>query len=76
MDTLAGLPRQSLSRTAPLPADTVFDKLYVTHDGGGTWMPVPTPSIFEGGTLDFVDGPTGWALNGVRARPADPAQDD
>jgi len=54
-----------LKPNGALPADTVFDKLYVTHDGGGTWMPVPTPSIFEGGTLDFVDGTTGWALNGV-----------
>jgi hypothetical protein len=39
-----------------------FESLYVTHDGGATWTILPVKGPFQGGSLQFVNLSTGWAL--------------
>lgn len=39
-----------------------FESLYVTHDGGATWTTLPVKGPFQGGSLQFVNLSTGWAL--------------
>jgi len=44
--------------------ETMYGRLYATHDGGASWAPLETSSTFQGGDLNFINPTTGWALNG------------
>ena len=39
-----------------------FDRFFVTRDGGVTWAVLPISGPFRGGSLQFVNSSTGWAL--------------
>lgn len=55
-----------LKPTTLVPNDTAFDNLYLTHDGGATWTPLPKPSPgFLGGEMQFINSTTGWVLSAV-----------
>jgi photosystem II stability/assembly factor-like uncharacterized protein len=63
IDARTGWYGSSILKTVPsFPGETTFDKLYLTHDGGSTWSPVPTTTAFEGGTFQFIGPTIGWAL--------------
>jgi len=65
-DTHTGWHWATVLKPAPNPHyETVFDKLYITHDGGVTWTPLTTTANFQGGDMQFVNTTTGWMLNGV-----------
>lgn len=38
------------------------DFVYSTHDGGGSWTPMPLPSQVLGNAPMFLDGSTGWII--------------
>jgi len=53
----------SILKASPtFPGETTFDKLYVTHDSGASWSPVPATPGLEGGWIQFISSTTGWAL--------------
>lgn len=39
-----------------------FDRFFITHDGGATWEVLPIGGPLRGGSLQFVNSSTGWAL--------------
>jgi len=54
-------------KVGSVPVETVYDGLYVTHDGGASWAPLETSANFQGGDLNFINSTTGWALSGSGA---------
>lgn len=47
----------------------VFDKLFVTQDGGSSWTAVVRNMGLWGFSLDFVDDHLGWAVSTDPERP-------
>jgi len=61
IDARTGWYASAILKAAPsFPGETIFDKLYVTHDGGASWSPVADATAFPGGALDFISPTTGW----------------
>jgi photosystem II stability/assembly factor-like uncharacterized protein len=64
--------RNSLMYGADLGQLPQAQFLYVTQDGGKTWIPRPLPVKI--GTLYFMDGQTGWLLGKNDPDPITPSQ--
>jgi len=50
------------NRSGPGPDGLAYEGTYVTHDGGATWTILPVKGPFQGGSLEFVNPSTAWAL--------------
>jgi photosystem II stability/assembly factor-like uncharacterized protein len=64
--------RNSLMYGADLSKLPQAQFLYFTQDGGKTWIPRPLPVKI--GTVDFMDGQTGWLLGKNDPDPTTPTQ--
>jgi photosystem II stability/assembly factor-like uncharacterized protein len=63
IDARTGWYGSSILKAAPsFAGETIFDKLYVTHDGGASWSPVADATAFPGGAMQFISPTTGWVL--------------
>jgi len=63
IDARTGWYAASILKASPtFPGETTFDRLYVTHDGGASWSPVPSTIALGGGWIQFISPTVGWAL--------------